>query len=218
MNDFVKYDTNGWTYSQAAIDLVNEYLQKFPQLADVLNASDIFVSDFAPNHLTDGHQYLKDIRRWLAQHPKVIYARTHIAGRNLSDVVIEKMIASVDDMTSKSNTKIISLQVKWQNLYIPDMNNVFVIPDPTANYKLFDRIIIVRNGYPVLIGAKGTIVAINSSKQFTAGVCEKNLTSMDILMDTPFKRASTAVCDFKETRIFHARTTTMLMNITHGKR
>lgn len=212
----MKCDANGWHYSQAAIDLVNEYLQQFPRLADVLDSSEIFVSDFAPNHLTEGKQYLNDITRWLAQHPKVLYARTQIAGKNLCDVVIEKLIASVNE--SKPNTKIVNLQVKWQNLFIPNMNNVFVIPDPIANYELFDRVIIVRSGYPVSIGAKGTVVAIQPAKQFQADVTERNLTSMDILMDEPYKRAISAVCDFKETRIFHVRTTTMLMNITYKKR
>lgn len=218
MNDFVKCDSGAWNYSQAAIDLVNEYLQQFPRLAEVLNSSEIFVSDFAPNHLSEGKQYLNDITRWLAQHPKIVYARTQIAGKTLSDVVIEKIVTSVDDLVTKSSTKIANLQVKWQNLYIPDMNGVYVIPDPTATYQLFDRVIIVRNGYPVSIGAKGTIIAINSTKQFQADVTERNLTSMDILMDKPFKRTTTSVCDFKETRVFHVRTTTMLMNITHGKR
>lgn len=217
-NDFVKCDSNGWSYSRAAIDLVNEYLQKFSRLTDVLNSSDIFVSDFASNHLTEGKQYLNEINRWLAQHPKIIYARTQIAGRNLPDAVIKEIITSVDGMSSESNTKIVNLQVKWQNLYIPDMNNIFVIPDPMANYQLFDRVIIVRNGYAVSIGAKGTIIEINSTKHFQADVTEQNLTSMDILMDKPFKRATTSECDLKETRTFHVRTTTMLMNITHGKR
>lgn len=39
--------------------------------------------------------------------------------------------------------------MKWQNLYIPDLNNVFAVPIPDASYKLLDRIVIVRSGYPV---------------------------------------------------------------------
>lgn len=168
--------------------------------------------------MTEGEPGLREITRWLAKHPKITHARTQIAGKHLSDVVIGKVIACVDDMASKLNPKIVNLQVKWQNVYIPDMNNAFAIPDPTANYNLLDRIIIVRNGYPVSIGAKGTIIAINATKQCQAEITEKNLTSMDILMDKPFKRANSAVCVFKETRIFHVRTTAMLINISHGKR
>lgn len=39
--------------------------------------------------------------------------------------------------------------MKWQNLYIPDLNNVFVVPCPNASYKLLDRVMVVRSGYPV---------------------------------------------------------------------
>lgn len=216
MNDFVKFDGNGWNYSQAAIDLVNEYLLQFPRLAQTLNSYDIFESDFAAHHPSEAKKYLNDIVHWLSQNPKVISARTQIEGKNLPDAVIEKIISSVDAM--QSNTKIIKLEVKWRNLYIPNMNNVFVIPDPTAKYQLFDRIIIVRNGYAVPIGAKGTIISINATtKQRHTDVTENNLHSMDILMDKPYKRPSTSICDFKETRIFHVRTTAPLINISHGK-
>lgn len=43
----------------------------------------------------------------------------------------------------------LKLKMKWQNLYIPDLNDVFVIPCPSAVYKLLDRVVIVRSGYPV---------------------------------------------------------------------
>lgn len=39
--------------------------------------------------------------------------------------------------------------MKWQHLYIPNLNNIFVVPDELSKYELFDRIVIVRGGYPV---------------------------------------------------------------------
>lgn len=218
MNDFVKNVAGGWSYSQAATDLVNEYLQRFPHLAEVLNSSDIFVSDFAPNHLTGGKQYTNEILRWLAQHPKVIEARTKVAGKALTHAIIEKIAAAVDAMPTESGAKIINLDVKWENLYIPDMDGVFVSADPNASFRLFDRVIVVRSGYPVPIGAKGTVVAISSTKHYQTNVSANNLASITILMDKSFKRLTTTECDFKETRIFYVRTSTMLMNITDAKR
>lgn len=39
--------------------------------------------------------------------------------------------------------------MKWQNLYIPDLNSVFANPSSEAVFKLLDRIVIVCSGYPV---------------------------------------------------------------------
>lgn len=218
LNNFVRFDSNGWSYSQAALDLVIEYLLQFPRLADALNSDDIFVSDFAANDIVEGKQYLNGITRWLAQHPKITGARIDIAGNCLPDTVVEQVIASVEKTLDESDIKIANLQVRWQNIYIPDMNHVFVIPDPKATYQLFDRIIVVRSGYPVSVGSKGTIVAVNASKHIQSTATERNLISMDILMDKPYKRLASTMIQFKENRIFHVRTTAMLMNISHAKR
>lgn len=48
-----------------------------------------------------------------------------------------------------ADANVSKLKVKWQNLYNPDLNNVFVVPSPNATYKLLDRVMIVRSGYPV---------------------------------------------------------------------
>lgn len=48
-----------------------------------------------------------------------------------------------------SDAKILKLKMKWQNLYVPDLNNVFVNPSPDSVFKLLDRIVIVRSGYSV---------------------------------------------------------------------
>lgn len=48
-----------------------------------------------------------------------------------------------------ADAKVLKLRIKWQTLYIPDLNEVFAIPCPDASYKLLDRIVVVRSGYPV---------------------------------------------------------------------
>lgn len=45
----------------------------------------------------------------------------------------------------------VKLQVKWTNIFIPDLNDIFVIPQPEAQFNLLDRVVIVRSGYPVRI-------------------------------------------------------------------
>lgn len=47
------------------------------------------------------------------------------------------------------DAKVLRLKMKWSTLYIPDLNNVFAVPCATASYKLLDRVVVVRSGYPV---------------------------------------------------------------------
>lgn len=107
--------------------------------------------------------------------------------------------------------------MKWENIYVPDLTDIFVTPNPNATYKLLDRIIIVRSGYPVNVGAKGTVIAIQPlSSQYTTDLIESELFALDILMDAPYKIKLDA-CKFERHQIFQTRSTNMLMNISFGR-
>lgn len=56
------------------------------------------------------------------------------------------------------DAKVLRFKKKWQDLYIPDLNNAFVVPYPNASYKLLDRVLVVRSGYPV----KHCVFSMNS--------------------------------------------------------
>lgn len=113
--------------------------------------------------------------------------------------------------------EILKLQIKWQNLYFPDLNAIFITPIPSTVYKLLDRVIVVRGGYPIPLGAKGTVVAITRTvDNYDGDITEGNLRQIDILMDSPFSIQSD-LCEFKRHRIFRTSSTNMLINISHGR-
>lgn len=90
-------------------------------------------------------------------------------------------------------------------------------PCPEATYKLLDRIIIVRHGYPMSVGAKGTIVSIVPvTDDFDDGVADSNVYSVDILMDLPYRIKSKKV-KFDWHQIYRTQSMNMLMNISYGR-
>lgn len=62
-------------YSQQAIDLVQQYMEKFPRVFELLNSTQsqstgaIFISDFDENNNRNGLEYVGEIRKWLQSLP-----------------------------------------------------------------------------------------------------------------------------------------------------
>lgn len=73
LHDYVKNIGNQFVYSQQAIDLVQQYIDKFPRVFEILNASnqnDTTISEFdANNNETNGLKYLGEVRKWLQELP-----------------------------------------------------------------------------------------------------------------------------------------------------
>lgn len=71
--EYVKSVGKMFLYSQKAIDLVEEYLRRFPRLFIILSKMDaigrITTRNFEDNADLDGMMYLTQITDWLAQLP-----------------------------------------------------------------------------------------------------------------------------------------------------
>lgn len=111
----------------------------------------------------------------------------------------------------------VNLQVKPHLLYIPNLNDINVLPDPTATFELFDRVVIVRDQYSVPLGMRGIIISI-LPKTDPNPIRQENINVVDfiyeILFDKPFEMG-VSLPDIAEKRIFKVRKS-VLMNITHG--
>lgn len=111
----------------------------------------------------------------------------------------------------------ISLQVKPHLLYKPNLNDINVVPDQSATFELFDRVVIVRDQYSVPLGTRGTIISI-LPRTDPNPIRQENIHAVDyiyeILFDKPFE-LGTSIPDVAENRIFKVRKS-VLMNITHG--
>lgn len=113
--------------------------------------------------------------------------------------------------------KVVSLQVKPHLLYKPNLNDINVVPDTSATFELFDRVVIVRDQYSVPLGMRGTIISIlprvdpNPVRQENVNLVEY---IYEVLFDNPFENG-TSIPGIAEQRVFKVRKS-VLMNITHG--
>lgn len=69
--DYVKNIGNKFIYSQKAIDLVQQYMVKFPRVFELLNKSEapLLCSKFDKNNNENGMEYVMEIRQWLQTLP-----------------------------------------------------------------------------------------------------------------------------------------------------
>lgn len=113
--------------------------------------------------------------------------------------------------------KVSTLQVKPHLLYKPNLNDINVVPDPSATFELFDRVIIIRDQYVVPLGMRGTIISI-LPKVDPNPVRQENINAVDhiyeILFDKPFE-VGYPILGIPEKRGFKVRKS-VLLNITHG--
>lgn len=91
LHDYVKQNGKQFVYSQAAIDLVQQYLDKFPRVFELLNSSGanaISVSDLADsndNRKQSGRDCLAEIQQWLQSLPQCKAKRSSLETMQLSD-------------------------------------------------------------------------------------------------------------------------------------
>lgn len=111
----------------------------------------------------------------------------------------------------------VSLQVKPHLLYKPNLNDINVLPDTSANFELFDRVVIVRDQYSVPLGTRGTVISI-LPRVDPNPIRQENINSFDyileILFDNPFELGA-SIPGVAEKRVFKVRKS-VVMNITYG--
>lgn len=92
-----------------------------------------------------------------------------------------------------------------------------MVPDPTATFELFDRVVIVRDQYSVPLGTRGTIISI-LPRTDPNPIRQENINAIEyifeVLFDKPFE-LGTSIDGIVENRIFKVRKS-VLINITHG--
>lgn len=84
------------------------------------------------------------------------------------------------------------------------------MPDPTATFQLYDRIVNVREGYSVPLGLKGTIIGIHRN-----GTNLESDTTYYTLFDEPF--AGGLTINSSANRGYRLPKPAII-NISHGKR
>ena len=103
------------------------------------------------------------------------------------------------------------MQVRPHLLYKPDLISGSSPPDPSANHNLLDRVVNVRQGFSVPLGARGTVIGIKNAAKVLDVVYE-------VLFDQEFPGALPVrgVPD-SPNRVYHLPAWSII-NLSYGKR
>ncbi|XP_006895177.1 PREDICTED: 5'-3' exoribonuclease 1 [Elephantulus edwardii] len=201
-----------WMYSSAAEQLLAEYLERAPELFSYIaknSQEDVFYEDdIWPREDENGAEKVQEIISWLKGHPVSTLSRSSCDLQILDAAIVEKIEEEVENCKQRKNNKKVRVTVKPHLLYRPLEQQHGVIPDRDAEFRLFDRVINVRENFSVPIGLRGTIIGIKGANREADVLFE-------VLFDEEFPGGLTIRCSPGRG---YRLPTSALVNLSHGSR
>nr|XP_020648282.1 5'-3' exoribonuclease 1 isoform X1 [Pogona vitticeps] len=166
---YTKKVGNEWLYSSAVEQLLAEYLERVPELFSYLaknSQEDIFYEDdIWPGEEENGAEKVQEILAWLKAHPVSMLSRSSCDLQILDAAIVEKIEEEVEKCKQRKSNKKVRVTVKPHLLYRPLEQQHGIIPDRDAEYRLFDRVVNVRESFSVPLGLRGTIIGIKGASR-----------------------------------------------------
>uniref|UniRef100_A0A8C0GMW3 5'-3' exoribonuclease 1 n=1 Tax=Chelonoidis abingdonii TaxID=106734 RepID=A0A8C0GMW3_CHEAB len=206
---YTKKVRNEWMYSSAVEQLLAEYLERVPELFSYIaknSQEDIFYEDdIWPGEDENGAERVQEIVAWLKAHPVSALSRSSCDLQILDAAIVEKIEEELEKC--KSNKKV-RVTVKPHLLYRPLEQQNGVVPDRDAEYRLFDRVVNVRENFSVPVGLRGTIIGLK-------GASREMDVLFEVLFDEEFPGGLTIRCSPARG---YRLPTSALINLSHGSR
>uniref|UniRef100_A0A3P9IN13 5'-3' exoribonuclease 1 n=1 Tax=Oryzias latipes TaxID=8090 RepID=A0A3P9IN13_ORYLA len=166
---YTKRSEKEWLYSAAVEELLAEYLDRFSEVFDAVSRNshdDIFYEDdIWPGVEQNGAERVAEITSWLRSHPVSSISRASCDLQVLDAAIVEKIEEAVEKTKIKKSTKKVRVTVKPHLLFRPLEQLQGVVPDPDAEYRLFDRVVNIREGFTVPLGLRGTVIGIKGAER-----------------------------------------------------
>uniref|UniRef100_H3DJR6 5'-3' exoribonuclease 1 n=1 Tax=Tetraodon nigroviridis TaxID=99883 RepID=H3DJR6_TETNG len=166
---YTKRTEKEWLYSAAVEEVLAEYLDRFSEVFHSVSKNihdDIFYEDdIWPELDQNGAEKVAEITTWLRSHPVSSATRTSCELQVLDAAIVEKIEEAVEKAKVKKGTKKVRVTVKPHLLFRPLEQQQGVVPDPDAEYRLFDRVVNVRESFTVPLGLRGTIIGIKGAER-----------------------------------------------------
>ncbi|XP_040830672.1 5'-3' exoribonuclease 1 isoform X5 [Ochotona curzoniae] len=201
-----------WMYSSAAEQLLAEYLERAPELFSYVAKSsqeDVFYEDdIWPGENENGAEKVQEITTWLKGHPVSTLSRSSCDLQILDAAIVEKIEEEVEKCKQRKNNKKVRVTVKPHLLYRPLEQQHGVIPDRDAEFRLFDRVVNVRENFSVPVGLRGTIIGIKGANREADVLFE-------VLFDEEFPGGLTIRCSPGRG---YRLPSSALVNLSHGNR
>ncbi|XP_027621684.1 5'-3' exoribonuclease 1 isoform X4 [Tupaia chinensis] len=201
-----------WMYSSAAEQLLAEYLERAPELFSYIaknSQEDVFYEDdIWPGENENGAEKVQEIITWLKGHPVSTLSRSSCDLQILDAAIVEKIEEEVEKCKQRKSNKKVRVTVKPHLLYRPLEQQHGVIPDRDAEFRLFDRVVNVRENFSVPVGLRGTIIGIKGANREADVLFE-------VLFDEEFPGGLTIRCSPGRG---YRLPTSALVNLSHGSR
>ncbi|OBS57985.1 hypothetical protein A6R68_10886, partial [Neotoma lepida] len=158
-----------WMYSSAAEQLLAEYIERAPELFSYIaknSQEDVFYEDdIWPGENENGAEKVQEIITWLKGHPVSTLSRSSCDLHILDAAIVEKIEEEVEKCKQRKSNKKVRVTVKPHLLYRPLEQQHGVVPDRDAEFRLFDRVVNVRENFSVPVGLRGTIIGIKGASR-----------------------------------------------------
>lgn len=148
-------------YSRKVIDILQEYMTQFPQLFEYLayssdnTSKDVFyMDDVFPEEALEN---LTKLSAWLKDLPCASAHRQPCGTLTLDEDVVKALEETIDNSQGEETKKLITMQVRPHLLFKPNLCKGSSLPDESTKFHLFDRVVNVREGFSVPLGARGTV-------------------------------------------------------------
>ncbi|XP_072264021.1 5'-3' exoribonuclease 1 [Pyxicephalus adspersus] len=199
-----------WTYSSAVEQLLGEYIERYPKLFTHISKNsqdDVFYEDdIWPGENENGAEKVQEIVSWLKAHPVSMLSRSSCDLHILDSAIVEKIEEEVAK-TKKSNKKV-RVTVKPHLLFRPLEQQHGVVPDRDADFRLFDRVVNVRESFSVPVGLRGTVIGIKGAER-----------DADVLLEVLFDEEFPGGLTIRSSQSRGYRMpTSALINLCHGVR
>ncbi|XP_068825307.1 5'-3' exoribonuclease 1-like [Capricornis sumatraensis] len=200
---YTKKVGNEWMYSSAAEQLLAEYLERAPELFSYIaknSQEDVFYEDdIWPGENENGAEKVQEIITWLKGHPVSTLSRSSCDLQILDAAIVEKIEEEIEKCK-------------------PLEQQHGVIPDRDAEFRLFDRVVNVRENFSVPVGLRGTIIGIKGANREADVLFE-------VLFDEEFPGGLTIRFVFPDDNYTscspgrgYRLPTSALVNLSHGSR
>ena len=142
---------NNWLYSKRAVDILRSYMSKCPEVFDYFSVGERVSGDYFHNSDIflegDGEERLKELADWIRDLPCSSATRQPCGTLTLDDAIVKAIEDEVDFTSEAAHPKQqIVMQLKPHLIYKPNLSKGGSMPDPDAEYYLFDRVVNVREG------------------------------------------------------------------------
>ncbi|KAM3932204.1 5'-3' exoribonuclease 1 isoform 3-T3 [Leptodactylus fuscus] len=201
-----------WMYSSAVEQLLAEYIERYPELFTYISKNsqdDVFYEDdIWPGEDENGAEKVQEIVSWLKAHPVSLLSRSSCDLQILDSAIVEKIEEEVAKSKTKKSNKKVRVTVKPHLLFRPLEQQFGVVPDRDAEFRLFDRVVNVRESFSVPLGLRGTVIGIKGAER-----------DADVLLEILFDEEFPGGLNIRSSQSRGYRVPpSALINLSHGVR